>query len=922
MWSTTATTAAITVSTAGTYDVTVTDGNGCTATASRTLNVSPVPVSQTINPSVASGSTVCLNQTISATFSGGSGGVGTVTDEYEYSTNSGGSWSAYTPGDLIPTPTVGTDIIRIRTRRTATGNGCTTSSYNTAQWSVANQPSVPALASSVPASPTAGICQGTTVSAVITPGSGGDPAAYDEYEYSINDGTTWLAYTSGNNINTASATGSVQIRVRRVSSGSGCTSTSWSNVTNWPVSPTTVGGTVTGGTTPLCVNTNIGTLNLSGQTGSVVRWEQQQDGGGWDPITNTTTSYTTTPSSEGQWEYRAVVQSGVCPEAASAARTIDVAAQPDAAIIGLPSPGTCSGASVSGTAVLIGGSGTSSYFWSESTDGGVTYTQVSTNLIYNAGQLFNNSNTQDKQIYYRFTHINNGVGCNTRERFRNFTVYAPPSLIPTRDQCASTITMPGGWDYVYLTTTSIHKPVTVTDYTTGNENNVAFSADDTFKIYRIPMNTTNHLFQVEDEKGCIVQSNGINANPALPVDLPKVNSTGVDVSSCYVRELNDWAHFRPSGNSAEVIASIQDNGIDLGRVIVTSYKDAQARNINPTNKACPGDRQAVMRRHFTIESDKYPQGAQFDNNGNVLVRFYFDNSDFANLSDSSLANDVVISPATTCTGNDNITNIQQLYVTKYTGSNEDNDWDNNDFTSGVFKVFYKANSTLDIQDGGFNATFGTSGKPYNYVQLSVTEFSEFWLHGGSFGDALPVEMLYIEAKNINNSYINVQWATASELNNWKFEVERSEDGVNFSKIGEVLGNGTTTDRHDYVYSDKTALQGIRYYYRLKQIDFDESYEYSPIVSEMLKGEDLFTVSEYIPNPATDQAKLFIKTGKEQEISIEMHNYVGAVVKEGKTYLNKGSNTINVDFNDLAAGTYTTRIVAGNTVVIRRVVIAR
>jgi hypothetical protein len=182
--------------------------------------------------------------------------------------------------------------------------------------------------------------------------------------------------------------------------------------------------------------------------------------------------------------------------------------------------------------------------------------------------------------------------------------------------------------------------------------------------------------------------------------------------------------------------------------------------------------------------------------------------------------------------------------------------------------------------------------------------------------------LFIEAKNISNEYIKVLWATASEINNNKFEVERSEDGVNFSKIGEVKGNGTTTERKDYSYNDKTALQGIRYYYRLKQIDFDETFEYSPIVSEMLKGEDLFTVSEFVPNPATEQAKLFIKTGKEQEITIEMHNYIGQVVKEGKTYLNKGSNTINVDFNDLAAGTYTTRIVAGYKVIVRRVVITR
>ena len=332
-----------------------------------------------------------------------------------------------------------------------------------------------------------------------------------------------------------------------------------------------------------------------------------------------------------------------------------------------------------------------------------------------------------------------------------------------------------------------------------------------------------------------------------------------------------------------------------------------------------------MRRHFTISSSNYPNGAEFAGNGNALVRLYFTQQDFANLSTASIANDYSPSPATTCTGNDNITDKQNLYVTKYSGMNEDELWDNNQnqSQSGIYRMFYKANSSLAIEENGFNTVFAPPTATSNhYVEMSVTQFSEFWLHGGTGGNALPVEMLFIEAKNINNEYIKVLWATASEINNNKFEVERSEDGINFSKIGEVQGNGTTTERKDYSYNDKTALQGIRYYYRLKQIDFDETFEYSPIVSEMLKGDDLFTVSEFVPNPATEQAKLFIKTGKEQEITIEMHNYIGQVVKEGKTYLNKGSNTINIDFNDLAAGTYSTRIVAGSKVIVRRVVITR
>ena len=257
-------------------------------------------------------------------------------------------------------------------------------------------------------------------------------------------------------------------------------------------------------------------------------------------------------------------------------------------------------------------------------------------------------------------------------------------------------------------------------------------------------------------------------------------------------------------------------------------------------------------------------------------------------------------------------------------SNEDGDYLNNSTNSAYYRVFNVGNLTnpLVIQQNGFDAIFGTNGTTFHYAELNVSEFSELWLHGSNNGTPLPVEMLFIEAKNMNNEYIKINWATATELNNMRFDVERSTDGVNFTKIGEVQGNGTSTERHDYSYNDKDVTAGIRYYYRLKQIDFDEKYEYSPVVSEMLRGEDLFRVSEFVPNPAADQAKLFITTGKEQEISIEMHNYLGEVVKQGATYLNKGSNTINFDFGDLAAGTYTTRVVAGANTYVRRVIITR
>lgn len=134
------------------------------------------------------------------------------------------------------------------------------------------------------------------------------------------------------------------------------------------VSPSTVGGTITGGTTPACNGSNSGTLVLSGNTGTVIGWEFSTDGGTiWNPIANTTTSQvysnlTTTTM------YRAIVQSGVCPTANSTTRIITINNPPSVASAGIdqslcnqttatlsantPGVGSGSWSVISGTAVI------------------------------------------------------------------------------------------------------------------------------------------------------------------------------------------------------------------------------------------------------------------------------------------------------------------------------------------------------------------------------------------------------------------------------------------------------------------------------------------------------------------------------------------------------------------------------------------
>ena len=114
--------------------------------------------------------------------------------------------------------------------------------------------------------------------------------------------------------------------------------------------------------------------------------------------------------------------------------------------------------------------------------------------------------------------------------------------------------------------------------------------------------------------------------------------------------------------------------------------------------------------------------------------------------------------------------------------------------------------------------------------LTWSGLSTFSLYSGAEngGVALPVTLYTFEAKPYNKD-VMVTWKTASEYNNDYFTVERSEDGVNFKKLGDVKGAGNSAHTISYFLLDSEYSKGINYY-RLKQTDFNGDFTFSKIVA--------------------------------------------------------------------------------------------
>lgn len=195
--------------------------------------------------------------------------------------------------------------------------------------------------------------------------------------------------------------------------------------------------------------------------------------------------------------------------------------------------------------------------------------------------------------------------------------------------------------------------------------------------------------------------------------------------------------------------------------------------------------------------------------------------------------------------------------------------------------------------------------------------------GADEGDIpLPIELSGFTASVAGNS-VTIKWSTASELNNSGFDIERKSENIDWFKIGFVPGNGTTSEIKNYSFVDNNLNVGS-YNYRLKQVDHSGTYLYYMLDETVeISVPKIFELAQNYPNPFNPATNIKYSISRESNVKLMVYNCIGQqvalLVNENQQ---PGNYTINFDASRMSSGVYYYKIVAGDFVSLKKMILIK
>ena len=236
-------------------------------------------------------------------------------------------------------------------------------------------------------------------------------------------------------------------------------------------------------------------------------------------------------------------------------------------------------------------------------------------------------------------------------------------------------------------------------------------------------------------------------------------------------------------------------------------------------------------------------------------------------------------------------------------------------------------SSTSLATGTVTGTGWTNRGPYIYVVPLATSTICFRIYGYNAGnsdasswsfddiviagtDALPVTFTkFFIGQSDTESYLS--WDTELELDNDYFSIERSSNSRDFSEIGQVKGAGTSNVPHDYAYTDAHPREG-KNYYRLRQVDFNGKFTFSPIVTATFSKSHQMTLA---PSLATQTLNIQLQTPSKEDGSWQVFDMSGRRLLSGEILAETAEQPVNIAA--LPGGAYVLRLMVGQEVMVEQ-----
>ena len=335
-----------------------------------------------------------------------------------------------------------------------------------------------------------------------------------------------------------------------------------------------------------------------------------------------------------------------------------------------------------------------------------------------------------------------------------------------------------------------------------------------------------------------------------------------------------------NSNASRVIAQVNANGVDpvTGNITTKVFID-----IAVTTSPRP-----YVQRHFEINPDTYTSA------NTAKITLFVKQEEFNNYNAGNLT--YLDLPSNNADGA-GIANLRILQ--KHGLSNNGNN---------AMSDYLGATTIIDPADTDI---VWNSIEKFWEISFPITGFSAFFLVSEP-NTALPLNLVSF---SVTKSFFGniLSWKTSNESNFSHFEIEKSTDSQLFAKIGEV--KNCQKEINNYEFSDKNLSDNADiYYYRLKMVDIDGSYNYSKIISIKNESSNWVKIS---PNPITSSLELLLNQQINEEFEIQITDILGNNIFQ-KKYKNE-ANKLKINALSWPSGEYLLRFIGQENVITKKIV---